>query len=211
MTAVPTRLAVSGLLLALAACGPAGEQSEPAAPSAPTPPPASEAGSDAVPVRPAAAVREAEIDWDAARRDLASTPREEMGGGSFSVQSGETAPPVPVLLPRGLVMPEMASGERPRFRELPDGYYAVYPGPDYSVTVNGTNVVRGGEAAGADTPPEMRYTSTMWGAQVALSRYGADYLVEFECKSTTGAEGGDCITEDEALEIAQRLTIAGTR
>ncbi len=200
--------------LAIAACGPAAEETgqiDQRSP-APSPPEAGQASDEPSPVRPAALRREAQIDWQAARRDLAGTPQAEMGGSSFSVQSGETAPPVPVLLPRGLVMPEMAGGDRPRFRELPDGYYAVYPGPDYSVTVNGTNVVRASnDDAPADRPAGMRYTSTMWGAQVALSRYGADYLVEFECKSTTGAQGGDCITEDEALAIAERLTIAGTR
>ena len=36
-------------------------------------------------------------------------------------------------------------------------------------------------------------------------------MVEFECKGLPGEDGGSCIDEDEALEVAQNLVIAGSR
>jgi hypothetical protein len=39
--------------------------------------------------------------------------------------------------------------------------------------------------------------------------YGADYLIEFECREVDGAES--CITEQEAKDFAERLFVAQTR
>lgn len=161
-------------------------------------------------VRPQAVESTAGIDWEAARRDMASVPGDQREQGSFQVQSGSGAAPVPVLLPTGIVVPQSVGGGI-KFLPMSDGYFATYPGVDYDIVVNGTNEVIGaGDSAhsGADTEPV--FVSTASGAQVVFSRYGADYLIEFDCKNATGA-APTCITQDEALEIAHKLVIAGTR
>lgn len=161
-------------------------------------------------VRPQAVESTAGIDWEAARRDMASVPSDQREQGNFQVESGAAAAPVPVLLPTGFVVPQSAEGGV-KFQPMSDGYFATYPGVDYDIVVNGTNEIIGAgdePHAGADTEPA--FESTASGAQVVFSRYGADYLIEFECKNMTGASP-TCITQDEALEIARKLVIAGTR
>ena len=44
------------------------------------------------------------------------------------------------------------------------------------------------------------------GAQVSFSRYGADYLIEFECRILDGEE--NCISQEEALDVAKGLFVA---
>ncbi len=151
----------------------------------------------------------ATIDWTAARNDLAARGL-AAEGQAFQIESGASAPPVPVLLPSGLVRP--ASAERPAYRALSDGYFARYPGPEYDVIISGTNEWFSGGAGGRDTPVgDAVFTRTLTGAQVALNRYGAAYLVEFECRDAEGRAPGDCISEEEALAIARDLQIIGTR
>ena len=162
------------------------------------------------PVRPETVETTAGIDWEAARRDMASVPSDERSAGAFQVQSGAEAAPVPVLLPTGIVVPQSAEGGV-KFQPMSDGYFATYPGVDYDIVVNGSNEVVGARDSGdisGDTEPA--FVATASGAQVAFSRYGADYLIEFECKNSSG-EAPTCIGEDEALEIARKLVIAGTR
>ena len=197
--------------LTLSACDRIKAPEQPAAPAATETPNVAETptGPD-LPVRPEAVERPAGIDWEAARRDMASVASADRGEGAFQVQSGASAPPVPVLLPTGIVVPQSAEGGV-KFMPMSDGYFATYPGVDYDIVVNGTNEVIGARESGdtsADTEPS--YLATASGAQVAFSRYGADYLIEFECKNATG-EDPECIGEDEALEIARKLVIAGTR
>jgi len=195
--------------LSLAACDRIKAPEQPAAPAATTTV-AETPAEPALPVRPAAVESTSGIDWEAARRDMASVASTDRGEGAFQVQSGAAAPPVPVLLPTGIVVPQSAEGGV-KFMPMSDGYFATYPGVDYDIVVNGTNEVIGARDAGdtsADTEPS--YLATASGAQVAFSRYGADYLIEFECKNATG-ENPECSGEDEALKIASKLVIAGTR
>ncbi len=214
---------VPAALALLTACGaPANGERDPGSAASDTTTSAAPAGDTAAetlaqagppqPARVRVESSETVVDWEAARRDLASRPRED-GSRTFNVQSGSQAPPVPVLLPSGVATVQGAdAGGGPTFRPLDDGYFAKYPGPDYDITVSGTNrVYDDGRRDGSEAAPEMRYQSTMTGAQVSLSRYGADYLVEFECKSLPGARGGDCIDEETALEVARNLVIAGSR
>jgi hypothetical protein len=162
------------------------------------------------PVRPEAVESTAGIDWEAARRDMTSVPSDDRGAGAFQVQSGAEAAPVPVLLPTGIVVPQSAEGGV-KFQLMSDGYFATYPGVDYDIVVNGSNEVVGArESSALSTDTEPTFEATASGAQVAFSRYGADYLIEFECKNSSG-EAPTCIGEDEALEIARKLVIAGTR
>lgn len=154
--------------------------------------------------RVAIETQSAKIDWTTARQDLASAEKDD-ANDTFSIETGAAAPPVPVLLPTGIVIPASAQNDA-KFQPLQDGYFAVYPGIDYDIVVNGTNEVAGSSDADADD--EMRFQTTATGAMVSLSRYGADYLVQFECKDDIR---GNCISEDDAMSITNSLVIAGTR
>ncbi|MEO1475252.1 MAG: hypothetical protein AAFS13_02635 [Pseudomonadota bacterium] len=195
-------------LALLAGCGGGTESSGDANPdqsgttAVDLPPPSLETGGPRAETNMTAA-----IDWQAARADLAGS--EDRDGSVVQVQSGGSSPPVPVLLPSGLVVPQ-SEGGGPTYRPTSDGYFATYPGLKYDVVVNGTNQVAtiNGEAASRDD--EMIFTSTEAGAHVAISRYGADYLIEFECNTLDdGIE--NCIDEAEALSVAERLVVVGSR
>jgi hypothetical protein len=55
----------------------------------------------------------------------------------------------------------------------------------------------------------MKFTTVEAGAQLAFSRYGADYVIEFECREVDSPEG--CITEAQAKEFAESLFVAQSR
>lgn len=146
------------------------------------------------------------IDWDAAREDLSGG-----SAGLITIQSVDEAPAeVPVLLPTGIATSQSADAG-PVFRRTDDGYFAYYPGATYNITVNGTNQVITTEAL-EDTNPDRKplFSVTIAGAQVWLTRYGADYVVEFECNELVD-ETGTCIEEDEAMDIANRLIVVGSQ
>lgn len=175
--------------------------------------PGTEEGSETadmeLPVRPESVGADSAIDWEGARRDLASRPLEGRED-SFQIASGETAPPVPVFLPSGPVSAQ--GGESAvRFQPMSDGYYAFFPGEAYDTVVNGTNkiITAPGEQPQARNEA-FNFQPTMTGAQVSFSRYGADYLVEFECKELTNGLP-TCITQEEAEAFATDLVISGTR
>ncbi|MEZ6000133.1 hypothetical protein [Hyphomonas sp.] len=158
------------------------------------------------PVYTQAMSAEAEINWAAARNDVASNSG---SSGNFMTASQEgDPPPVPVMLPSGIVLPQDAESDV-KFQPLSDGYFAFYPGTDYNIVVNGTNEIIGERSPGVtDTP--MRFIPTMSGAQVAFTKYGADYLIEFECTVADG-EHADCISEEDALSIADSLVAVRSR
>ncbi|MDP3459216.1 MAG: hypothetical protein Q8S09_08085 [Hyphomonas sp.] len=169
----------------------------------------SQVGAD-LPVRAESTASGSVIDWEAARRDLAARPLEAREG-SFQIQSGGDAPPVPVFLPSGPVAAQ--SGDvAVRFQPTSDGYYAFFPTETYDIIVNGTNVVitEPGATAAPVRTDAFVFQPTTTGAQVAFSRYGADYLVEFECKELVNGLPA-CITEAEAVAFARDLAISGTR
>jgi len=177
------------------------EQPEPAAPtSAPE-----------VVQRPRVTTKRAAIDWDSARADYArreTSPDDD----AFSVAGASNAA-VPILLPSTpITTAAVGDGPAMQFRPLEDGYYAVYPGTVYDMIINGTD--RLAAAPGRETvvtDSELRFEDTMMGSQVAFSRYGASYLVEFACKDPDAANGDGCITEAEAKAMVQELLIAGTQ
>lgn len=214
-TALPTFLLATGCALALTACDALvaydpdkDEQAETAIDEKAPEIDMAEAPAEE-PAEPVVVASAATIDWEAARADFAAIPSEQRDS-QFQVASTGALPEVPVLLPSGIVIPQGAESDV-RFQPLSDGYYAAYPGIDYDIVVNGTNEVLGArEAAGGSGETVLTYTATMTGAQVSFSRYGADYLVEFEC-NTIVAGKADCITEEEALEVTEKLVIAGTR
>ncbi len=207
----PTRLLIAAILsaAAVAACGRGDAPPAASDPSAPSATASADSAAVELPVRPQAVEVGAAIDWEAARRDLAARPIEEREA-SFQISSGEGAPPVPVFLPQAAAV--VAGGElEMRFQPTPDGYFASFPGETYDVIVNGTNVVISETGAiAAPRGEDFRYVATATGGQVAFSRYGADYLVEFECKAPVTATA-TCITEEEAIAYARGLALSGTR
>lgn len=149
---------------------------------------------------------ESTIDWQAARdakmkQTITDTP--------ITVQSvdGKNEPPkVPVLLPSGIVQP--ASAKPPALVQTGDGYFATYHLPKYDAIVNGSNKsVAAGGKAGDKTA--MKFTTGEASAQLSFSRFGADYLIEFECKEADGE--ASCITEDQAKEFADSLFVQNTQ
>ena len=65
------------------------------------------------------------------------------------------------------------------------------------------------KAKPAGDKTEMKFTTVEAGAQLAFSRYGADYVIEFECREVDSPEG--CITEAQAKEFAESLFVAQSR
>lgn len=149
---------------------------------------------------------DATINWDAARADLAKRPSD----APVSVQSVgvEGPPPVPMLLPSGIALP---ASDRPTPPVVTaDGYFATYHLPKYDAIVNGSkrSYAAAGQAAQGDKEA-MKFTTGEASAQMSFSRYGADYLIEFECREVDG--GDNCITEAEAKEFAESLFVAQTQ
>jgi hypothetical protein len=148
-----------------------------------------------------------QINWEAARADLSKRP----AGAPVTIQTAgqEGTSPVPMLLPSGIAAPQGAD-QRPTIPVVTkDGYFATYHLPRYDAIVNGSQrAIASGRAAQGDKEA-MKFTTGDASAQLAFSRYGADYVIEFECREVDGAES--CITEPEAKEFAESLFVAQTR
>lgn len=146
----------------------------------------------------------ATIDWEAARADAAKRPSDVVIPQSV----GSDPLTVPMLLPGGIVQTASDRPTPPRITR--DGYFATYHLPRYDVIVNGSSKayqVDGQAPAGDKTA--MVFTTVEAGAQLSFSRYGADYVIEFECREVDGPEG--CITEEQAKEFAESLFVAASR
>jgi hypothetical protein len=150
-----------------------------------------------------------EIDWAAARAARAQGAVTD-ASGVVGVESVGSDVAVPVLLPRGVVV--TASDRPPQLVATDDGYFATYETPRFDAIVNGS---KRAYAAGSLVAPqavseqEMRFTLGEASAQLAFSRFGADYLIEFECREADGGES--CISEDEAKAFADSLFVATTQ
>ncbi len=146
------------------------------------------------------------INWDEARADLAKRPADAPVTVQTAGQDGPS--PVPMLLPSGIVQ---TASDRPTPPVVTaDGYFATYHLPRYDAIVNGSKVSR--PAAGQATQGSketMKFTTGEASAQLSFSRYGADYLIEFECREVDGADS--CIKETEAKEFAESLFVAQTQ
>jgi hypothetical protein len=148
-----------------------------------------------------------QINWEAARADLSRRPVD----APVTVQqtAGQAGPsPVPMLLPG--ITTAQSTDQRPTVPVITkDGYFATYHLPRYDAIVNGSQrAIASGQAAQGDKEA-MKFTTGEASAQLAFSRYGADYVIEFECREVDGAES--CITEPEAKEFADGLFVAQTR
>ena len=148
------------------------------------------------------------IDWEAARAARAEATR---GDQVVTAQQAPGGPPpaVPILLPSNIV--RAANAGPPVIRKTDDGYFATYETPKYDATVNGTNVAyaAGGAASDKATKESYKFTVGEGQASLSFSRFGADYLIEFECKEID--QGASCVTEDEAKEFADGLFVAQTQ
>ena len=193
-------LVLASMVALAAAC-----TEEGAGPSDPTQTPEQAAAPDQQLAGPQAV--ESEINWDAARADFAKRPADQQ---NVTVQqAGQDGPsPVPMLLP-GIVSAQGAD-QRPTVPVVTkDGYFATYHLPRYDAIVNGSQrAIASGQAAQGDKEA-MKFTTGEASAQLAFSRYGADYVIEFECREVDGAES--CINEQEAKDFAESLFVAQVR
>jgi hypothetical protein len=149
---------------------------------------------------------DAEINWDAARADFARRPADQQ---NITVQAaGQDGPaPVPMLLPSGIVQ---TASDRPVPPVVTkDGYFATYHLAKYDAIVNGSQRAYAAAGQAQGDKEAMKFTVGEASAQLSFSRYGADYLIEFECREADGADS--CITEAEAKEFADSLFVAQVR
>ena len=115
--------------------------------------------------------------------------------------------PVPMLLPSGIAQ---TASDRPTPPVVTaDGYFATYHLPKYDAIVNGSKRAYAAAGQVAGDKSVMKFTTGEASAQIAFSRYGADYLIEFECREVDG--GDSCVTEAEAKEFAESLFVAQTQ
>ncbi|HVY87697.1 MAG TPA: hypothetical protein VG942_02460 [Hyphomonadaceae bacterium] len=149
----------------------------------------------------------ADINWDAARADKAKAPA-SAAATIQSVGSGEPSP-VPMLLPSGVVQIQSADDRPTPPVVTKDGYFATYHLPKYDAIVNGSATSYSGGQKATGDKEKMKFTTGEAGASLAFSRYGADYLIEFECRQVDGAN--TCVTEQEAKDFADSLFVAQTR
>ncbi len=148
-----------------------------------------------------------QINWDAARAELSKRPADAPVTVQTAGQDGPS--PVPMLLPSGVVTVQSAEARPTVPVVTKDGYFATYHLPRYDAIVNGSQrAITSGQPAQGDKEA-MRFTTGEASAQLTFSRYGADYVIEFECRQVDGAES--CITEPEASEFAESLFVAQTR
>lgn len=149
---------------------------------------------------------EAQIDWETARADKAKAPASDVVTvQQVNPNSGPVK--VPMLLPSGIVQAQNA--KPPAIVPTADGYFANYHLPKYDATVNGSAQSYSGTGGKVGDKAAMKFTQGDASAQLSFSRYGADYLIEFECREIDGADS--CITEDEAKAFADSLFVSQTQ
>jgi hypothetical protein len=151
------------------------------------------------------------IDWAAARADRAASPAADQASVSVQSVTGDAPgpPAVPILLPSGIVQVQGADARPPALVATDDGYFANYRMAKWDAVVNGSKRAYVTGEAPAANAGEMKFTVSDASAQMAFTRYGADYLIEFECRQLDGALG--CITEEEARDFANSLFVAQTQ
>jgi hypothetical protein len=192
------------LCLAATACTKAPEES-------PQTPGAEPGGQPAITATPdvsgAPAASDQTIDWEAARAAKAAGPEVDLPVSIQSVTGQSGLPQVPILLPSGIVQAQDA--RPPALVATPDGYFATYQTPRYDAIVNGTKTAYAAGQPKAAARADMTFTVGEASAQLAFSRFGADYLIEFECRQIDAADS--CISEDEAKAFADSLFVSQTQ
>jgi hypothetical protein len=172
---------------------------------------ASPASEDAAAAAPEDSVTEVDrnVDWDAAAAKAGITGKTLVSAQSVGV---EVQSPVPMLALPNISAQGVDSGKQV-VKATSDGYFATFPGAKYDVVVTGTK--KAYKAPDKAPPPtvttqsvdEFAYSQTDTGAEVTFKQFGADYLVQFECKKPDEAKS--CVTEAEARGVVESLVMVG--
>jgi hypothetical protein len=173
-----------------------------------TPPPES---GDAAAAAPDDVVTEIDrtVDWGAAAAKAGVTGKTVVSAQSVGV---DVQSPVPMLALPTISAQSMDSGKQV-VKATGDGYFATFPGAKYDVVVTGTK--KAYKVPDQAPPPtvstqsvdEFSYSQTDTGAEVTFKQFGADYLVQFECKRPD--ETQSCINEAEARGVVESLVMVG--
>jgi hypothetical protein len=158
---------------------------------------------------------ERQIDWSAAQKDAAAKGVETAGAGlqpNTINPAAKAGSSVPILAPPPVVGAAGANlTQQGVVQATPDGYFAMFEGSTYDVVIHGTKdfyaAPPGAPAATKSRLSGYRFDIGEGQAQLAFTRYGADYLVEFNCKTPNPLVA--CVTEAEAVAFAERLQAAG--
>jgi len=149
------------------------------------------------------------VDWGAAAAKAGSTGKTVVSAQSVGVDAQS---PVPMLALPTITAQGVDSGKQ-TVKATGDGYFATFPGVKYDVVVTGTK--KAYKAPEKAPPPtvttqsvdEFNYSETDTGAEVSFKQFGADYLVQFECKKPD--ETKSCVTEKEARSVVEDLVMVG--
>ena len=149
------------------------------------------------------------VDWGAAAAKAGITGKTLVSAQSVGV---EAQSPVPMLALPNISAQGVDSGKQV-VKATSDGYFATFPGAKYDVVVTGTK--KAYKAPDKAPPPtvttqsvdEFSYSQTDTGAEVTFKQFGADYLVQFECKKPD--ETKSCVTEAEARGVVESLVMVG--
>jgi|JI10StandDraft_1071094.scaffolds.fasta_scaffold175004_2 hypothetical protein len=173
-----------------------------------TPPPAADGAAAAAPDGVVTEV-DRTVDWGAAAAKAGVTGKTVVSAQSVGV---DIQSPVPMLALPNISAQAVDSGKQ-IVKATGDGYFATFPGAKYDVVVTGTK--KAYKAPETAPPPtvstqsvdEFAYSQTDTGAEVTFKQFGADYLVQFECKRPD--ETKPCITEAEARGVVESLVMVG--
>jgi hypothetical protein len=149
------------------------------------------------------------VDWSAAAEKAGATGKTLVSAQSVGV---DVESPVPVLALPNITAQSVNSGKT-TVKSTSDGYFASFPGAKYDVVVTGTK--KAYKAPDSAPPPsvttqsvdEFNFSQTDTGAEVTFKQFGADYLVQFECKKPDATKS--CITEKEARDVVESLVMVG--
>jgi len=173
-----------------------------------TPPPAADGAAAAAPDGVVTEV-DRTVDWGAAAAKAGVTGKTVVSAQSVGV---DIQSPVPMLALPTISAQSVDSGKQ-IVKATGDGYFATFPGAKYDVVVTGTK--KAYKVPDSAPPPtvstqsvdEFSYSQTDTGAEVTFKQFGADYLVQFECKRPD--ETQSCINEAEARGVVESLVMVG--
>ena len=137
------------------------------------------------------------VDWSGASQAFLTAKAEGLSSGVVGIEKSGRRSVIPVLLPTEIVLP---SSESVEFQLSKSGYFAVYPGANFDLIVNGAR------SDDPVEPGEILYEVRGADTQMRFSQFGATYHLEFECRIVDGA--ASCLSENEARAVAARMFVA---
>lgn len=148
-----------------------------------------------------------QVEWPVGAQSIAEENARVFPQGAYDRFNEAT---IPVLAPNDL-SPQERTAFANSFRAVEDGYFAVIPRGDTDMLVNGTRSF----AIAPQLVKEFQRDGVTYLYQegdghvsISFTRYGADYLFQFECRDGEGY-ANDCTDEDEVVAIIDRLAIVG--